>query len=82
VFAGVRIEQNARSHGTSERRTTTVGDHLDVPLEDADLMEEVELISTLMIAAGESEEQLDQQRIDELLGVTHPGDEEPDQPPT
>jgi hypothetical protein len=51
------------------RRTTAVGDHLDVPLVDATLMEEVELISTLMIAAGESEEPLDQRQIDQLLGL-------------
>ena len=30
-----------------------MADHLDVPLEDAVLLEEVELISTLMIAASE-----------------------------
>jgi hypothetical protein len=29
----------------------------------------VELISTLMIAAGESDQPLDQQQIDQLLGV-------------
>ena len=37
-------------------------DHLDVPLEDAVLLEEVELISTLMIAASEYDEHLDQER--------------------
>jgi hypothetical protein len=46
-----------------------VDDHLDVPLEDATLMEEVELISTLMIAASEAEGDLDQAQIDQLLGV-------------
>ena len=51
-----------------------MADHLDVPLEDAVLMEEVELISTLMIAASETEGQLDQTQIDVLLGV-------PDQDP-
>jgi hypothetical protein len=45
------------------------GDHLDVPLEDATLLEEVELISALMIAASEAEEQLDRSEIDRLLGV-------------
>ena len=44
-------------------------DHLDVPLEDTVLMEEVELISTLMIAASEAEGQLEQNQIDRLLGV-------------
>ena len=51
---------------------TGVGDHLDVPLEDAVLLEEVELISSLMIAASEHEddEHLDQGEIDELLGLS------------
>ena len=47
-------------------------DHLDVPLEDAALLEEVELISTLMIAAGEYDDHLDQEQIDLLLGVDAP----------
>jgi hypothetical protein len=45
-------------------------DHLDVPLEDAVLLEEVELISTLMIAASEHEQHLDQTQIDDLLGLS------------
>ena len=44
-------------------------DHLDVPLEDAVLLEEVELISALMIAASEYDEPLDQRQIDDLLGL-------------
>ena len=47
-----------------------MSDHLDVPLEDAALLEEVELISTLMIAASGDDEHLDQERIDELLGLS------------
>ena len=54
-------------------------DQLDVPLEDDVLMEEVELISTLMIAASENEGQLDHTEIDRLLGVSHGA--EPGQPP-
>jgi hypothetical protein len=46
-----------------------MGDHLDVPLEDAALLEEVELISALMIAASESDEKLDEHEIDRLLGI-------------
>ena len=64
-----------------------MADHLDVPLEDATLMEEVELISTLMIAASETEGQLEQNQIDRLLGVPdddaaggHPGTALPQQP--
>ncbi len=49
---------------------TRVVDHLDVPLEDAALLEEVELISSLMIAASEFEEHLDQEQIDQLLGLS------------
>ena len=48
------------------------GDQLDVPLEDDVLLEEVELISALMIAASESAEHLCQERIDRLLGVSGP----------
>jgi hypothetical protein len=46
-----------------------MGDQLDVPLEDPALLEEVELISTLMIAASEAQEHLDQDDIDRLLGI-------------
>jgi hypothetical protein len=52
-----------------------VSDHLDVPLEDAALLEEVELISALMIAASEHDSHLDQEQIDKLLGLS--GVEEP-----
>ena len=45
------------------------GDELDVPLEDPVLMEEVELLSSLMIGAGGSEDPLDQAEVDRLLGV-------------
>jgi hypothetical protein len=55
-----------------------MADHLDVPLEDATLMEEVELISTLMIAASETEGPLEQDQIDRLLGV--PDDDAPGVP--
>jgi hypothetical protein len=50
-----------------------MGDHLDVPLEDATLLEEVELISALMIAASEAEDRLDRSEIDRLLGVAPAG---------
>ena len=44
-------------------------DHLDVPLEDAELLEEVQLVSSLMVAASENDGQLDSGAIDQLLGV-------------
>ena len=50
-----------------------MADHLDVPLEDAALLEEVELISALMIAASEAEERLDKGEIDRLLGLSDSG---------
>jgi hypothetical protein len=68
-------DRPAAGPGTRDTRETAMADHLDVPLEDATLMEEVELISTLMIAASEAEEPLEQAQIDRLLGVP---DEDPD----
>ena len=46
-----------------------MGDQLDVPLEDSELLEEVEMVSTLMLAASENDERLDQDEIDRILGV-------------
>ena len=50
-----------------------MADQLDVPLEDSTLLEEVELVSALMIAASDNEGHLDQQAIDQLLGVPQRG---------
>jgi hypothetical protein len=47
-----------------------VHDQFDVTLEDGDLLGEVELTTTLIIAASESEDHLSQEEIDRLLGVT------------
>ena len=44
-------------------------DQLNVPLEDAELLAEVELTTNLIIAASESETTLAQADIDRLLGV-------------
>ena len=51
-------------------RTGVVDDKLNVPLEDAELLAEVELTTNLIIAASESEANLSQDEIDRLLGVT------------
>jgi hypothetical protein len=51
------------------RRGTVVNDQLDVPLEDAELLAEVELTTNLIIAASASDEPLSQEEIDRLLGV-------------
>ena len=45
-------------------------DQFDVSLEDDDLLGEVELTTTLIIAASEADEHLSQEEIDRLLGVT------------
>ena len=45
-------------------------DQFDVTLEDDDLLGEVELTTTLIIAASESDEHLSREEIDRLLGVT------------
>ena len=47
-------------------------DQLDVPLEDSELLAEVELTTNLIIAASESEATLAQDDIDRLLGVEPP----------
>ncbi len=47
-------------------------DQLNVPLEDAELLAEVELTTNLIIAASESEATLDQNEVDRLLGVETP----------
>ena len=46
-----------------------VDDKLNVPLEDVELLAEVELTTNLIIAASESEATLTQEQVDELLGV-------------
>jgi hypothetical protein len=44
-------------------------DQLNVPLEDAELLAEVELTTNLIIAASESETSLPQDQVDLLLGL-------------
>ena len=44
-------------------------DQFDVSLEDADLLGEVELTTSLIIAASESDDHLSADQIDEILGV-------------
>jgi hypothetical protein len=56
--------------GADSRRTSA--DELDVPLEDPEQMEEVELLSSLMIQAGSADAPLDQAEVDRLLGIDDP----------
>ena len=44
-------------------------DQLNVPLEDAELLAEVELTTNLIIAASEADAALPQDEVDRLLGV-------------
>jgi hypothetical protein len=57
---------------TRERRGV-VDDNLNVPLEDAELLAEVELTTNLIIAASESEAALSQEEVDTLLGLHNLG---------
>lgn len=50
-------------------RSGVVDDKLNVPLEDVELLAEVELTTNLIIAASESEAQLSQEEVDALLGL-------------
>ena len=44
-------------------------DQLNVPLEDSELLAEVELTTNLIIAASEADEHLTTAEIDRILGV-------------
>jgi hypothetical protein len=46
-------------------------DPLDVRLEDDELLEEVELTSSLIVAANQADQPLTLEEIDRALGVTH-----------
>ena len=50
-------------------------DQLNVPLEDAELLAEVEMTTNLIIAASEADATLSQAAVDELLGVGDEADE-------
>ncbi len=47
-------------------------DQLNVPLEDAELLAEVELTTNLIIAATERDTPLSQDEVDQLLGLKQP----------
>lgn len=72
-------------------RKHSVHDQFDVTLEDQELLDEVDLTTSLIIAASESDTALSQAQIDEILGVVPavdkaedpeaPGAEAPTEPP-
>ena len=45
------------------------GDQFDVELEDNDLLVEVELTASLIVAANQSDRHLSEEEIDHILGV-------------
>ena len=49
-------------------------DQLNVPLEDAELLAEVELTTNLIIAASEADDTLTESEIDRILGLAEPAD--------
>ena len=53
----------------AQGRSGVMDDQLNVPLEDAELLAEVELTTNLIIAASESDATLPQEEVDRLLGV-------------
>ena len=68
------IEQAARARlsqlAPPQRRCTAPGrDALDVSLHDSDLAAEVELTTSLMVAANESASALAREEVDRILGV-------------
>ena len=52
-----------------DRKEKSVDDQLNVPLEDTELLAEVELTTNLIIAASESECSLSQDEVDQVLGL-------------
>ncbi|MGH3447137.1 MAG: hypothetical protein ACRDQA_01675 [Nocardioidaceae bacterium] len=44
-------------------------DHLDVDVHDAEVLNEIDMMTNLIIATSASDGPLPQQRIDEILGV-------------
>ena len=57
-------------------------DQLNVPLEDAELLAEVELTTNLIIAASETDRSLSQEEVDRILGVGQPSADGPGQIPS
>jgi hypothetical protein len=53
------------AHGGS----VIMDDQLNVPLEDSELLAEVEMTTNLIIAASESDAALAQDEVDRLLGI-------------
>ena len=59
----------------AEGGSGVMDDQLNVPLEDAELLAEVELTTNLIIAASESDASLPQDEVDRLLGLDDADDD-------
>ncbi|MDQ3485837.1 MAG: hypothetical protein M3445_10580, partial [Actinomycetota bacterium] len=53
------------------RKATSVNDQLDVTVHDTEVLDEIEMMTNLIIATSESDGPLTQVRIDAILGVDH-----------
>ena len=59
--------------GASRKEQVVPRDQFDGNLEDSDLLEEIELVTNLIVAATEADKHLTQQQVDDILGVIpHP----------
>jgi hypothetical protein len=59
--------------GLSRKELLVPDDQFDVNLQDDDLLEEVELVTNLIVAATKADAHLTQKQVDEILGVIpHP----------
>ena len=66
---GDRAAGVSRGDANEGWRSSAVDDQLNVPLEDVELLAEVELTTNLIIAASEADHTLSQAEIDRILGV-------------
>ena len=64
-----RIAGTLQLRGHVSEGALVPSDQFDVSLQDEDLLEEVELIATVMVATTDSDEHLSQAQIDDILGV-------------
>ena len=69
AFGSAGREQRMDEVMVRHERRVVVDDKLNVPLEDAELLAEVELTTNLIIAASESDAALSQEQVDSLLGI-------------
>jgi len=57
---------------TEPGKVDAVNDQLDVSVHDGDVLNEIEMMTNLIIATSESEGPLPQTQIDAILGVAEP----------